>query len=60
MKIILIESLREYRKDHNLTYAELAKLLDTSSDVTWDLLNGRRQYIDLAVLQRAQNLLARG
>ena len=60
MKILLIESLREYRKDHNLTYAELAKLLDTSSDVTWDLLNGRRQYIDLAVLQRAQNLLARG
>ena len=60
MKILLIESLRQYRKDHNLTYAELAKLLDTSSDVTWDLLNGRRQYIDLAVLQRAQNLLARG
>ena len=60
MKIALIESLRQYRKDHNLTYAELAKLLDTSSDVTWDLLNGRRQYIDLAVLQRAQNLLARG
>lgn len=60
MKILLIESLRQYRKDHNLTYAELAKLLDTSSDVTWDLLNGRRQYIDLVVLQRAQNLLARG
>ena len=60
MKIALIESLREYRKTHNLTYAELAKLLDTSNDVTWDLLNGRRQYIDLSVLQRAQNLLARG
>lgn len=60
MKINLIESLREYRKDNNLTYAELAKRLDTSHDVAWDLLNGRRQYIDLAVLQRAQDLIARG
>ena len=54
----IVTQLKHYRKSNNLTYAELAKLLATTTDIVWDLLNNRRQYIDLKTLQRAQDLLA--
>ena len=57
MKPTIITRLQEYRHRHELSYSEFGKLLQISKDTAFDLLNARRQYIDLQVLQRAQDLL---
>ena len=57
MQPTIITRLQSYRKRHELSYTEFGKLLEISKDTAFDLLNARRQYIDLNVLQRAQDLL---
>ena len=57
MQPTIIVQLQAYRKRHQLSYTEFGKRLNISKDTAFDLLNARRQYIDLQVLQRAQDLL---
>lgn len=58
MKINFVETLDKYRKDNNLTYRELGQRLNTTTDVAWDLLNNRRKFINLEILNRAMRLLS--
>lgn len=57
MKIKFIEDLKGYRKDNKLTYAQLGNLIGATPDVTFDMLNGRRRFVDFVVIQNILRLL---
>ena len=57
MKIKFIEDLKQYRKENGLTYAQLGVLIGTTPDVTFDMLNGRRRFVDFTVIQNILRLL---
>lgn len=53
----IVDDLRAYKEKNNLTYRELGALLGLTKKVCYDLLKGKRKFIGLDTLQKAQALL---
>ena len=55
-----IEQLRQYRERNKVTYRELSEKLGTTHNIIYDLLNNRRRFVDLKLLQRISKILQEG
>ena len=56
----LVSELVKYKKRKNCTYKELADQLGTTHSICYDLMKGRRRFVDLKLLQRISKLLQEG
>ena len=53
----LQERLAAYKRDNNMTYEELVKLIGVSKAVAFDICNNRRRFLELSVVDRMLKLL---
>lgn len=51
------ERLAEYKRDRDITYEELGKLIGVSKAVAFDICNNRRRFLELSVVDRMLKLL---
>jgi predicted transcriptional regulator len=53
----IIQGLKIYKEENNLSFRELGIQLGVSKKVCFDMLSGKRKFIGLETLQKAQALL---
>ena len=53
----LQERLAAYKRDNDMTYEELGKLIGVSKAVAFDICNNRRRFLELNVVDKILKLL---
>ena len=53
----IIDQLKLYKEENSLSFRELGLQIGVSKKVCYDMLTGKRKFISLEILQKAQVIL---